>query len=90
MKDKKENMEIDIKKLKEGSEDEYEKFYKQYINRIYTIIYRVVGNEADTEDIAMDVMMKVYDNINKFRGDAKLSASSCLRCASPRCLSRTR
>lgn len=68
------NMEIDIKRLKEGNEDEYERFYKLYINRIYTVIYRVVGNEADAEDIAMDVMMKVYDNIDRFRGDAKLSS----------------
>ncbi len=70
----KNKMEIDIRKLKEGSEYEFEKFYNLYINRIYTIIYRVVGNMADAEDIAMDVMMKVYDKINTFRGDAKLSS----------------
>jgi RNA polymerase sigma-70 factor (ECF subfamily) len=70
----KNNMEVNIEKLKEGSEDEYEKFYNLYINRIYTIIYRVVGNAADAEDIAMDVMMKVYDKIDTFRGDAKLSS----------------
>lgn len=70
----KNNMEVDIKKLKEGNENEYEKFYNLYINRIYTIIYRVVGNMADAEDIAMNVMMKVYDKIGTFRGDAKLSS----------------
>jgi len=66
-------MGIDIKKLKAKSEEEFEKFYQLYINRIYTIIYRVVKDEADAEDLTMEVMMKVYDKIDSFREEAKLS-----------------
>ena len=66
-------MEINIKKLKEKSEEEFEKFYHLYINRIYTIIYRVVKDEADAEDLTLEVMMKVYDKIDTFREKSKLS-----------------
>ncbi|MEA1913429.1 MAG: RNA polymerase sigma factor [candidate division WOR-3 bacterium] len=65
-------MKIDINKLKEGSTDEFEKFYNIYVNRIYTIIYRVVGNEADAEDLTLEVMMKIYNKIRTFKGEAKL------------------
>ncbi|MCK4525882.1 RNA polymerase sigma factor [candidate division WOR-3 bacterium] len=64
---------INIEKLKQGCEYEFERFYKIYTNRIFTIIYRVVGNEADAEDISLEVMMKVYDKIGTFRAQAKLS-----------------
>jgi len=66
-------MEINIKKLKAKSEKEFEKFYQLYINRIYTIIYRVVKDEADAKDLSLEVMMKVYDKIDSFREKAKLS-----------------
>jgi len=70
----KNSMDFNIKKLKEGSKDEFEKFFNCYVNRIYTVIYRVVYNEADAEDLTLEVMMKVYDKIRTFRGDAKLSS----------------
>lgn len=74
MSDKKDEGKINIDKLKSKDEKEFEKFYRFYINRIYTVIYRVVGNEADSNDLAVEVMMKVYEKIDTFRGDAKLSS----------------
>ena len=74
MKRKKNELQIDIKKLKEKSEDEFEKFFKSYLNRIYTIVYRVVKNSATAEDLTQEIMMKVYSNIKKFRGKSKLSS----------------
>ena len=67
-------MRIDVKKLKEKSEDEFEKFFKSYLNRIYTIVYRVVKNSATAEDLTSEVMMKVYNNIHKFKEKSQLSS----------------
>lgn len=67
-------MKIDVKKLKEKSENEFEKFFKSYLNRIYTVVYRVVKNSAVAEELTQEVMMKVYNNINKFREQSKLSS----------------
>jgi len=74
MKGKYNNLQIDIEKLKEKSEDEFEKFFKGYLNRIYTVIYRVVRNPATAEDLTQEVMMKVYNNIHKFKEKSQLSS----------------
>jgi RNA polymerase sigma-70 factor (ECF subfamily) len=74
MKGKNSNLQIDIKKLKEKSEDEFEKFFKVYLNRIYTVVYRVVRNPATAEDLTQEVMMKVYNNINRFKEQSQLSS----------------
>lgn len=74
MKGKINNLEIDINKLKEKSEDEFEKFFKNYLNRIYTVVYRVVRNPATAEDLTQEVMMKVYNNIHKFKEQSQLSS----------------
>ncbi len=74
MKGKIRNLQIDIKKLKEKSEDEFEKFFKSYLNRIYTVVYRVVRNPATAEDLTSEVMMKVYNNIHKFKEKSQLSS----------------
>jgi RNA polymerase sigma-70 factor (ECF subfamily) len=70
----KNDLQIDIKKLKEKSEDEFEKFFKSYLNRIYTVVYRVVRNSATAEDLTSEIMMKVYNNIHKFKEKSQLSS----------------
>jgi len=67
-------LEINIKKLKEKSEDEFERFFKVYLNRIYTVVYRIVRNPATAEDLTQEVMMKVYNNIHKFEEQSQLSS----------------
>lgn len=67
-------MEINIGKLKEKREDEFEKFFKNYLNRIYTVVYRVVRNPAMAEDLTQEIMMKVYNNIHKFKEQSQLSS----------------
>lgn len=74
MKEKYNNLQIDIEKLKEKSEDEFEKFFKIYLNRIYTVVYRVVRNSATAEDLTSEVMMKIYNNIHKFKEQSQLSS----------------
>jgi len=74
MKGKISNLEINIKKLKEKSEDEFERFFKVYLNRIYTVVYRIVRNPATAEDLTQEVMMKVYNNIHKFEEQSQLSS----------------
>jgi RNA polymerase sigma-70 factor (ECF subfamily) len=74
MKGKTNNLEIDIRKLREKKEDEFEKFFKNYLNRIYTVVYRVVRNPATAEDLTQEVMMKVYNNIHTFKEQSQLSS----------------
>ncbi len=66
-------MEIDIEKLKRKDINEFEKFFMIYINRIYTIVYRVLNDHHYSEDVTMIVMNKIWQKIDYFKGESKLS-----------------
>ena len=45
-----------------------------YGPRIHQLAFRYVKNWEDAEEVAQDVLMKVYRKIDAFRGDAALSS----------------
>lgn len=44
-----------------------------YKNRIYNTVLGILQDADDAEDVTQDVFIKVYENIGKFKGEAKLS-----------------
>jgi RNA polymerase sigma-70 factor (ECF subfamily) len=42
-------------------------------SKLYSCVFRIVGNHQDTEDVLQNAFIKAYRNIDKFRGQAKLS-----------------
>jgi RNA polymerase sigma-70 factor, ECF subfamily len=46
----------------------------QYSSRIRQLALRYVKNEEDAEEVVQDVLFKVYQKIEAFRGDAALSS----------------
>ena len=51
----------------------FEELVREHRARIYGICYRYAGNPADADDLAQDVLLKVYRGLPTFRGDARLS-----------------
>ena len=45
---------------------------KQYQERLYWHIRRIVTTHQDADDVIQETFIKVYKNLNKYRGDAKL------------------
>jgi RNA polymerase sigma-70 factor (ECF subfamily) len=45
-----------------------------YGPRIYQLAFRYMKNGEDAEEVAQDVLLKVYQKIDAFRGDAALSS----------------
>ena len=41
---------------------------------VYRVAYQFAGNHHDAEDIAQDVVIKVYRSLDRFRQDAQLSS----------------
>lgn len=46
--------------------------FREYAPRIYAIARRVLGNDADAEDVTQDVLVQVIRKLHTFRGDAQL------------------
>src|SRR5579884_846269 len=45
-----------------------------YGSKIYQLAFRYLRNKEDAEEVAQDVLFKVYRKVGAFRGDAALSS----------------
>lgn len=68
-----------------GNMDAFEQLILQYERRVYTIAYKYMGNHEDASDMAQEAIIKAYQSIGSFRGDAafgtwlgKITANQCL------------
>ncbi|RMB61110.1 RNA polymerase sigma factor [Dokdonia sinensis] len=61
-----------ISLLKEGDTGAFSTLVKQFQERLYWHIRNIVKNHDDTDDVLQNVFIKVYRNIDKFKGDSKL------------------
>ena len=44
--------------------------FREYAPRIYNLARRMLGNDADAEDVTQDVLFQVVRKLDTFRGDA--------------------
>ena len=47
---------------------------ESYGSKIYQLAFRYLKNREDAEEVSQDVLLKVYQKIDAFRGDAALSS----------------
>src|SRR5437660_10347656 len=52
----------------------YEMLVQRHMNRVYSTVYRVVGNKEEAEDITQEVFVKVYHGLHKFEQQASFSS----------------
>jgi RNA polymerase sigma-70 factor (ECF subfamily) len=50
-----------------------EQVFHEYAPRIYQIARRLLGNDADAEDVTSEVLLQVVRKLDTFRGEAALS-----------------
>jgi len=63
-----------LDRLKKGDERAINDLADAYGAKIYQLAFRYLRNKEDAEEIAQDVLFKVYRNVGEFRGDAALSS----------------
>ena len=49
-----------LSRLQAGDETAFEALFLRYYERIYGLVFRLLGNKADADDIAQQVFMKLY------------------------------
>ncbi len=47
-----------------------EEVFRQYAPRVYHLARRMLGNEADAQDVTQDVMLQVLRKLDTFRGES--------------------
>ena len=62
-----------IQQLKQGNTNAYHLLLNQYSKRVINTCYKFLLNQEDAEDIAQEVFVEVFQSIQHFRGEAKLS-----------------
>jgi RNA polymerase sigma-70 factor (ECF subfamily) len=60
-------------RLKNGDASVFTDIVEQCQAMVYNTVLNIVQNEEDAEDITQDVFIDVYETINNFRQEAKLS-----------------
>ncbi|MEX0288586.1 MAG: RNA polymerase sigma factor [Flavobacteriaceae bacterium] len=62
-----------IEALRKGDQQAYRQLLDDYQGRIFNTCISFVPNKEDAEDIAQEVFLEVFNSIDKFKGNSKLS-----------------
>src|SRR5215211_2472288 len=49
-----------------------ERVFRDYAPRVYNLARRMLGNDADAEDVTQDVLLQVVRKLDTFRGESAL------------------
>ena len=63
-----------IERLQAGDDAAVAELARTYGARVYQLALRYTRNKEDAEEVVQDVLLKVRDKIDAFRGDAALSS----------------
>ena len=51
----------------------YELLVQRHMNRVYSLVYRMVCNKEEAEDLTQEVFLKVFNNLKKYEQQAAFS-----------------
>jgi RNA polymerase sigma-70 factor (ECF subfamily) len=62
-----------IHRLKQRDEVAFTEVVRVYQHKVFSLLYRMMGNREEAEDVAQEVFVTVFKNVDGFRGDSKFS-----------------
>ncbi len=54
-----------------GAEESFRMLVERYQDRVYHIVYGIVGNKDEAEDLSQEVFLRVYRFLPRFKGKSK-------------------
>lgn len=61
-----------VKRINAGEMELFEEIIARYETKVFGVIYYMMRNKNEVEDIAQEVFIKVFKNLRKFKGDSSL------------------
>ena len=62
-----------IERIMAGDGDAFKEFVSRYQRLVSHIVFRMVANNSDREDLCQDIFIKVHQNLGGFRSESKVS-----------------
>lgn len=62
-----------LARLRERDEEAFSEMVRENQARIFGLLYRMIGNREEAEDLAQEVFITVFKSIEQFRGESKFS-----------------
>jgi RNA polymerase sigma-70 factor (ECF subfamily) len=62
-----------VERLKKRDEAAFTELIKLYQARVFRLVFRMLNDRAEAEELAHEVFITVFKSIHSFRGDSKLS-----------------
>jgi len=62
-----------VRRLKQRDEAAFREMVNTYQQQVFNLVFRMLGNREESEDLAQEVFVTVFKSIDRFRGDSKLS-----------------
>lgn len=62
-----------LRRLRDRDERAFREFVETYRDRVYNLLFRMIGRKEEAEDLAQEVFVTVFKSIDQFRGESKLS-----------------
>lgn len=61
-----------VEECRKGDSSAFDELVRRYKDRIYSVVYRFLGNREDALDVSQEVFVRAYRGIDGFRGNAKV------------------
>lgn len=62
-----------IQRLKAGDHEAFEALFQRYVYMVYQQAMRILGQQAEAEEVVQEVFLTVYEKADSFRGQAAFS-----------------
>ena len=62
-----------IERVKAGEHEAFNAMFRRYVAQVYRQVFKLIGNEAETEEVVQEVFLAIYEKIKTFRGDSAFS-----------------
>ncbi len=79
-----------ISRISNGDEDAMRVFYKQTVNLVYGMAYRVISNTHEAEEVALEVFMQVWRNASNYNSELSEPLTWLLMITKRRAIDRKR
>ncbi|SHG60523.1 RNA polymerase sigma-70 factor, ECF subfamily [Thermosyntropha lipolytica DSM 11003] len=62
-----------VLRLRDGEITAFEELVNRYKNKVFALVYRMVGDYQEAEDITQEVFLNIYTKINQFDSEKKFA-----------------